>query len=124
MSRSFVSLSWFSEEHGNSVGISIMECIIFDAQGLQPAVHLVFRVLPRIVRVVPIEIDHVVCFEVERIVPKALDEIVVDQSLDVMCAGGDPEHFNWLFEGDTSADSAQFTSHFGQGTTCIETFLR
>src|SRR5262249_37763483 len=65
----------------NAVRIRIVKVVVFDTKLPNPALDLFNGVLPRVVRMIPVEIDHVIGFEIESVVPEALDEPVVDKTL-------------------------------------------
>jgi hypothetical protein len=64
---------------------------------------------------VPVEIDHIVSFEIERLIPKAFDKIVVDKPLNVVCADWDAEKWHGLGQSDLRAKSAELASQFSVG---------
>src|SRR5579871_5018028 len=83
-----------------------------DPQLIQPAAHFILVVLPGVVRVIPVEIHHVVRFEIERFIPETLEEVVVEQSLNVVLAGRDAESRHALLQLDLRVEPRQLPAQF------------
>src|ERR1700676_2311409 len=59
-------------ERGDSVRIRVVEPILDHPELSKPTLDLLDRVLPGVMRVIPVEIDHVVDFKIKSFVPEAL----------------------------------------------------
>ena len=68
---------WLGQQNGDSLGIGIVEFVGLNAEVCQLSLDLPFGMLPGVVRMIPVEIDHVVGFVIERLVPEAFQEIVI-----------------------------------------------
>src|SRR5262249_56888788 len=75
---------WFSEKDRDAIWIGIIKSVLANAYRLQPTLDFFRRMLPSILRIIPIEIDHIVRFKIECIIPITFDEVVVDQPLNVV----------------------------------------
>lgn len=62
---------------------------------------------------VPVEIDHIVCFEIKGLIPKAFDKIVVDKPLNVMGASRRAENLDWLAQSDLGVLANPITTRAG-----------
>src|SRR5262245_48392901 len=100
-----------------------MEGITFDTEVPEPPPDFLGRVLPGVFRVIPVEVHHRVGVLVERGIPEALDEVVVDEALDVVRAGGNAEHLNRALERDARIEATQRSPEVGQGPARLETIL-
>src|SRR5690348_15880490 len=80
--------------------------------------------LPSVVRMIPVEIDHIIGLVVERLVPEAFQEIVVQQSLYVVRSSMNSEHGNRLLKRDRSVQPRQLPAELGDSFTCRVTLLR
>src|SRR5262249_16417609 len=114
----------FCEKHRNPVRIGIIELIVADTQCPQPALDLLGCMLPCIVRIIPIEVDHVIRFKIEGFVPKALNEVIIQKPLDVVRAGRNAEDLDGLCQRNRRIEAAQFASHFGQRPANFEARVR
>ena len=65
----------------DTVGVGVLDSVARHSKLIEPTLHLFFSVLPSVVWVVPVKVNHVVCCEVEGIIPKTLQEIVVQEPL-------------------------------------------
>ena len=88
------------EKYRDAVRIGIIELVFPHAQLVEPASHFLFGMLLGIVRMVPIEVHHVVGLEIEGVIPEALQKGVINQSLHIMRSGGDAEDFDRPAERD------------------------
>ena len=86
------------QQHRDAIRVGVMKAIRFHAESIEPRGDFFRIMLPSVVRMIPIEIDHVVGFVIERIVPEAFHEVVIEQPLHVMDTGRNAKNRNGLFQ--------------------------
>src|SRR5262249_40735398 len=102
---------WFGEKYRDAIWIGIIKTVLSDAHRLQPTLDFLRRMLPSILWMIPIKIDHIVRFKIESIIPKTFNEVVVHQPLHVVSARGNTEDLNGLLQRDGRVQPRQLASH-------------
>src|SRR5262249_45431332 len=115
---------WFAEKYRDAIWIGIIKTVLLDAHRFQPALDLFRRMLPSILWMIPVKIDHIVRFQIECVIPEAFDEIVVNEPLNVVRAGGNAEDLDRLLQRDGRGQPSQLASHFGSCPTFFQTSFR
>src|SRR5580704_5739271 len=110
-------------ERGDPVRIRVIESILDNPELSKPTLDLLDRVLPGVMRVIPVEIDHVVDFKIESVVPEAFDEPVVDQALHIVRSGRDVQDVDGLGQRDLGIEAAELTPELGKGPAGRIAFL-
>src|ERR1041384_4170210 len=79
--------------------------------------------LPSIVRMIPVEVHHVIRLEIKRLIPEALQKRVIDQPLNVMSPGRYPERLDRTVQRDPRIQPAQLSSELGNAFASRVAFL-
>src|SRR5262249_20202827 len=94
-------------QHRDTVRIGIMKAHLLSAEVPEPALHFLRCVLPGVMRMIPIEIDHVVGLIVEGLVPEALEKIVINEPLDIVRTSRDIQDGDRLGEANLGVEARE-----------------
>ena len=115
---------WFSEKDRDAIWIGIIKSVLANAYRLQPTLDFFRRMLPSVLWIIPIEIDHIVRFKIECIIPITFDEVIVDQPLNVVSARGNAEDLDGLLQRDGRVQLRQLASHLSKASARLQTSFR
>src|SRR5215472_16297092 len=104
-------------DHRNAVRVRVVEPNFGRPQIAQPGLDFFSRMLPSVLRMIPIEIDHVICLEIKTLVPEAFQNIVINEPLHIMGTRRNIEHRNWTLQSDLRIEARQLTTEFGDRFT-------